>query len=237
MLMRLVPLSLALALVGCKSAPKAIGPSETFSQDGYEITITEVETPKNVLSALESREAEMMAEALPPRGEEAIGLVEIATIINLGKQVWDIVSANKAVSNIAVDWASATPKGIADVSELAGFSNMVSKSYNLDVKNVLGIKAFSMVYTVVHQYGGSYEGKGKYLANVSIVPSKVDTAWSYTSDVKTVKIHTVNVGTDEAPVASLAMSMHVKLQGATKSREFTRVVQFRGDTAAVTHVQ
>lgn len=233
-MMRWISVPLVVALTGCSVAQKeAPSPSETFSVDDLNITIREVETPKEVRDAIEKRN--QVNESNP--AFEAIGLVEIGAIINIGKDVWDIVAANKAVSNTATDWASATPKGIESVQDLAGFSDVVSKSYVMDAKNVLNVKIFSLTYTVVHQYGGNYEGKGKYLANVSIVPSKVDVAWSYKLDLKTTKVQTTNVGTAENPVASLVMSMHAKVDGATKSREFNRVFQFRGDSANVKQIQ
>jgi len=47
-------------------------------------------------------------------------------------------------------------------------------------------------FRVVFLYGGNYQGKGKYLTGITVIPSNVDVMWGYKFDCKVSIPDTVN---------------------------------------------
>ena len=154
-------------------------------------------------------------------------------IVNTLKSLWDVVQQNKPVANVSNDYAQALPKGIASPAELEGFSDVKTHTYRLYGKNMLGMNVYDIVVTLIHQYGGSYQGKGHYLATVSVVPSKVDVMLGYKVDLKVTQVSVVNVGTALDPIASLTMEIALTVNSPIKQSVSKSITQFRGDTDAV----
>jgi hypothetical protein len=96
---------------------------------------------------------------------------------------------------------------------------------------MMGATVYDVTFTVVHRYGGSFKGKGKYLENVSVIPSNVSVLWGYTMNIDVAKANAVNVGTDEKPVAALTLELVSKVSTMLKADETHTVFQFRGDSA------
>ena len=161
-------------------------------------------------------------------------LINPALIVNTIKSLWDVIKANQPVANVAEDYAQALPRGIAAPMDLAGFSDVQSHAYRLYGKNMLGMTVYDVVCTMVHQYDGSYDGKGHYLATVSVVPSKVSVMLGYKVDVKVTQVSVVNVGTVTDPVASLTMELTLTVNSAFKQSISKTISVFRGDSGQVT---
>jgi hypothetical protein len=92
---------------------------------------------------------------------------------------------------------------------------------------------YDVTLTAVHQYGGSYNGKGKYLETVTILPSNVEVLWGYTVNYNVDNVTTLNGGTAEDPIAMIALQAKFKVQTVVKSSETNTVYQFRGDSKKV----
>jgi hypothetical protein len=78
------------------------------------------------------------------------------------------------------------------------WSSPATRSYNVIYKNLLGITVLDLTYTVIffffclkffilffffkvtYTYGGRLNGKGRYLDNISIIPTHVSVAWGFT---------------------------------------------------------
>jgi hypothetical protein len=201
-----------------------------FAEDPADVIIQHVEaveTPADVEAMILSMPA---PEAASTELEEGI---DWAAIINLGKEVWKVIEENAPVVNIKYDYATALPRGISDAGQLDGFSDVVYQSYRMYGTNGFGMTVYDVTYTLVHQYGGSYEGKGAYLATASIIPSNVDVLWGYTVDLNVNNVSTLNVGSADAPVGSVSMEMSFKVSTVIKSHTSTTLYQFRGDTHSV----
>ena len=154
-------------------------------------------------------------------------------IINMGKKVWDIVKANQPVVNVQYDFANALPKGLTSSSELSDFSDIQSTSVRIWGTNPYGFTVYDVTLTTVHQFGGQYDGKGKYLETVSVIPSNLSVLWGYTVDYKVTSVSAINVGTRANPISSMALHAKFKVSTIVKSAETNTVYQFRGDSAAV----
>jgi hypothetical protein len=146
-------------------------------------------------------------------------LVIIDQIINLGQKIWPIIEANKPSVNIQTQYGTATPQGITNWSQLAGWKPPEGTVYGFTAKNVYGMKVVDVKYQVLRTYGGSYNGKGKYLTAVTIQPLSVDVVWGYKFNLsmEIPDSSLVNVGTAQDPVA--AMQPVVKWTIATVVKE------------------
>ena len=228
-------LATALALGGCgqeQASDQQLGSSSAvmYAEDG-EVShyIQEVETPNDIKDQLANYQP------TPQEDDDVVfenGL-SLAKVILIGKKVWQIVEANKPVVNIAYDYVSAVPEGLSNPRSLEHFSGLNQKSYRMSGKNLYGITVYDVIYTVVHQFGGDYEGEGSYLTTVAILPSKVDVLWGYTVDMKTRALPATNVGSRYKPIAAMGLEMNFNVR--TVLRDTTRKVlfHFRGDSAKV----
>jgi hypothetical protein len=187
-----------------------------------------VSTPADAFSAI-SR-----IDTTPQRiGPFADGPVSIDQIINIGQKVWEIVKANQPVVNISSKFANALPSGVASSADLTGFSDIESSSVRLWGTNLYGMTVYDVTLTAVHQYGGQYQGKGRYLETVAIIPSDIYVVWGYKIDYKVESITTTNGGTAEDPIAKIALNAKFKASTVLTKVERNTVYQFRGDSAEV----
>lgn len=194
--------------------------------DDIIMSVEPVATPVEVIEAVENAR-------LQPVAHEERGEIDWNAIVNVGKEVWKVIEDNAPVAKIEYDYATALPRGIASAGELDGFSDLTFQSWRLHGRNVLGMTVYDVTYTLVHQFGGSYQGQGQYLATVSILPSKVEVIWGYTLNMKVATISTLNVGTTASPIGSAALEMSFNVKSAFKDSTSTMLFQFRGDRAEV----
>ena len=161
------------------------------------------------------------------------GLVSIDQVINIGQKVWEIVKANQPVVNVSSKFANALPSGLASSAELTGFSDIESSSVRLWGTNLYGVTVYDITLTAIHQYGGQYQGKGRYLETVAIIPSDIYVVWGYRVDYTVESVTTTNGGTAENPIAKIALSAKFKASTVLTKIEKNTVYQFRGDSAEV----
>lgn len=190
-----------------------------------------VDTPNDAFSTIDR--INMMPQTTPFAERASDTDVDIDAIMNLGKKAWEIIKANEPVANINFTFANALPQGIANASELTGFSDIQSRSIRLWGTNLYGITVYDVTLTAIHQFGGSFDGKGRYLSTVSVIPSQVNVLWGYTVDYKVENVSTTNAGTKSNPVASMALHAKFKVSTILKKTELNTVYQFRGDSAEV----
>lgn len=222
----------ALFLVLCVASNLYAAPvKQQVSRDGWMTnTIEEVATPQEVIRELSRYN---------PRSFSAGSdeLVIIDQIINLGEKIWTIIEKNHPVVNINYQYANALPQGVKNSSELEGFSDLVFRSYRMYGKNLFGITVYDVTYTLVHRYGGSYNGKGRYLENVTVLPHNVEVAWGYTVTLNVNSVSVLNVGTKENPIGAVTMGLDFNVHTVLKSADFKSVFGFRGDSADVRTIE
>jgi hypothetical protein len=203
-----------------RDARELSGPESTIQH-----FVEEVQTPESVyeqLSCMESKGGTVSS---------AEG-IDWNDIINKGEKIWKIIQDNKAVLNATSLYANALPKGV-EASELEGFSDPQFKSYRMYGKNGFGFTVYDVTYTVVHRYNGSYEGKGKYLENVTVLPHKVSALWGYTLNLAVTNVSTVNCGSKADPVGSILLELYFRVSTIMKVSEYRNVFEFRGDLPTV----
>jgi hypothetical protein len=159
------------------------------------------------------------------------GLVVIEKIINIAEKIWSIIEKNAPVVNINTQYATAVPDGITAWTQLQSWSRPRTYTYGFYAENLYGVTVLDVKYKVAYTYGGNYNGKGKYLTGVTVIPEKVDLAWGYKFSMKAqVPDSTVvNVGTHTDPKAAMQLKLNWTISTAIKSSDGTSVYYIEGD--------
>lgn len=187
----------------------------------------EVETPESAYELLSCEDDKTTVDD---------GEVDLATIVNIGEKVWKVIQDNKAVLNTKTTYANALPKGL-NGSDLENFSSPQFRSFRMYGKNLFGMTVYDVTYTVVHRYGGTFEGKGKYVENVTVLPHQVSALWGYNVNMLVSNVSASNVGSKESPIGSVMMEMYFRVSTVFKVMEYRNVFEFRGDSAAVKTIE
>lgn len=162
--------------------------------------------------------------------------IQLEAIVNLAERVWEVIKDNAPVLNVNYKYANALPRGVASSDELENFSNLQYKSYRQYGRNLFGATVYDVTYTLVHRYGGTYNGRGQYLENVTVLPQNVEALWGYTVNLDVENISTVNVGTSNNPIASLTMQLALRVSTVIKKGEYRSLFDLRGDSAEATAI-
>lgn len=156
---------------------------------------------------------------------ERVGKVVSAArdMIALGEAFYELIKKGKPTNvteyaPVSVVPRDPTTKEYADPFDLENFSMPVQQKYVTVIKSA-GIEVVRFAYTVVFSYGGSFEGKGKYLTGVLIVPSSVKTrfGWDVNATMKVSGI--MNHGSKAAPVAGLMVTVKYQMNSWTAAFE------------------
>lgn len=133
-------------------------------------------------------------------------------IVALGEAIYELVQKGKPKNVTEYAAISVLPrepgtKEAVDVFDMEGFSFPVERNYVARIKNGAGKEVIVFSYKLLFSYGGSYNGSGKYLTNVIIVPGSVRTTygWDFNATMKLSGI--MNHGTKLDPVAGALVTM------------------------------
>ena len=101
--------------------------------------------------------------------------------------------------------------------------------YNVVYTNLFGVDVVNFTFRVVYSYGGSYEGRGRYLANVSVHPAELDVLWGYTFNSKVEVQRLLNLGTKQDPVAGMEMKLSWQVSTPIKDSQQTKIFFVTGN--------
>lgn len=156
-------------------------------------------------------------------------LIDLDTVINLGKKIWVIIDANKPVVDVHTDTANALPKGAQSWQDLANWQAPVSKLFHVTYRNLFRMKVVDFSYRVLYTYGGTANGKGQYLTNVTIVPAELNVAWGYYFSAQALVPNVTNAGSSEDPIAAAELMLRYTVKTTLKHSEVTSSFYVRGD--------
>lgn len=140
----------------------------------------------------------------------SLGGINIDDIILLGEKVFDIIKKGAPVVDIKRDSLAVIPRGITSWEQLAGWKSPVTKVFRITMLNGFKQSMVDMRLKISAVYGGSYKNAGRYLSNVTLIPSMVKTSWGVTLDVWTESRDPVNIGSLKNPVAGLGMDVRYR---------------------------
>jgi hypothetical protein len=126
-------------------------------------------------------------------------------VIAMGEKVWKLIAAGRPVVNFKTPVAHALPAGSNCWYELAGWSVPQSTLWSITYTNLLGMEIVRFNYRVAYAFGGSKGGKGKYLANVSVIPAEISVKWGFDFNADVQVGRAINLGTLEDPRAGLQL--------------------------------
>jgi hypothetical protein len=116
--------------------------------------------------------------------EPMASAIDWGMVVNVGKKIWEIVEKNQPTLQVQTSSASALPGGISDWKQMAGWQTPISRAYSITYTNLYTIKVVQFTFRVVFHYGGNYQGKGKYMTGITVIPSNIDVLWGYNFDCK-----------------------------------------------------
>ena len=191
--------------------------------DGMLVKSIDVMTPINEPEVFE-RTPELQAEN--PKN------IDIATIVTIGKTVWEIIKEGKPVVDYKNDWAGAVPKGVA-WNHLEGFRDYKWGPFGWTFTNTYGMTTVKFHWNFAWTCKGSYNGHGAFLMNVGTGIKEIYAAWGFTVNVRcTVDSHPVNYGTKVDPIAGLAVEVTLDVRTVLQSFTERCRVSLRGNCAA-----
>ncbi|MGZ3705416.1 MAG: hypothetical protein ACXWP1_05545, partial [Bdellovibrionota bacterium] len=151
------------------------------------------------------------------------------TITAIGEKVIEIVKAGKPVVNVTRDVVSVVPGGITDWSQMNGWQAPITKVYSVTAKNNLGMTVVDLRLKVSANCGGGLNGKGKFIANLVVVPTSIYVLWGFSADVFSEHQDPVNVGTSSNPVAGMGFDIRYKYGSPLVQQEGTADYFVSGD--------
>lgn len=173
----------------------------------------------------------------PTIGERAetagkiIGAVK--EMVALGEAVYELVQKGKPKNTteyapISVVPKDPTTKEHIDPFDLEGFSMPIEKNFSANVVNGVGKKVVTFNYKVIYSYGGSYNGTGKYITNVLIIPSSVQTSFGWEFNASMKYLGMLNHGTKADPVAGVMLSMKYQMNSWSTAFERNDTIHITG---------
>ena len=231
--MRLFTCLLLSALISGSQAQAKPSDVVAFAEtEEYTITVTEIDVP-----AEHRRFFSELADRVPTFQETAPGSkfsipnpMDIGNWVNLGKQIWDIITGLAGTMKIEpMVGVGVVPEGAgSSFTAMSGWKTAKPKSYRMEIQGQFA-NAFRFQYTVGYNYGGKHQGKGQFLANVAVVPFDAKCGWTWNC-VATVNVGSaINVGTDDEPVAAIPLNMIVNIQGKVNAKAMGAQFMVHGD--------
>lgn len=168
-----------------------------------------------------------------PEADEDGALPALGDIVNTGEKIWKIVVDNKPVVDVKTQYATALPKGSRGWADIGGWQPPAGQIYELTAKNAFGMKMIDVRYQVLRTYGGSYQGKGKYLTAVTVEPLLVEVGWGYRFSMaaSVAASSIVNVGTASDPVAAMTAALSWRISTPIKDSQGQSLYFLQGDGA------
>lgn len=137
---------------------------------------------------------------------------DINQIIEIGTKIYDIIKSNAPVVNVQHTPLSVVPMGITNWEQLTNWRAPMIKVYEITAKNIFGMTPVSIRLKLTANYGGTYRGHGKFLANVDLVTTQVSVWWGYTVDISAEDMTPLNIGSYGAPIAALPVNVHFRIR-------------------------
>jgi hypothetical protein len=177
-------------------------------------------------------------ETTPPptigdRADTAGKVIQTARdLVALGEAFYELVKKGRPSNVTEFAPISVVPrdpqtKEYVDPFDLEGFSMPVERSFIAKVKNGSGSEVVNFNYKVIYSYGGSFDGKGKYLTNVMVVPGAVRTSYGWDFNAKMTLSGVMNHGTRANPIAGAMVNIKYQMNSWSAAFE-------RNDTIHVT---
>lgn len=159
-------------------------------------------------------------------------IAQVDSMIALGERIYSIVEKGRPVVNL-----DSTPVSVLPVNDKGEFVSAFSlenwqtpktKKYRMAVKNLYGITTVSFEFMLIFTYGGSLDGKGKYITAAQIKPTYVNVLWGYNFDASFKLQSITNQGTSESPVAAVVLMMDYSIKTVMQESSMNETFHVNG---------
>lgn len=153
--------------------------------------------------------------------EHAGKVIKVARdLVALGEDIYRLVVKGRPSNTTNYAPISVVPKignQPVDLMETENWKMPVKRTYKASWHNLYGVEVVALQYSVFYSYGGSYDGKGRYLTSVQIIPEQVKTLWGY-DFTATMKLGGIqNNGTRVNPVAAATILIEYTVSTVVKA--------------------
>ena len=155
--------------------------------------------------------------------------IALDQIINMGTKIWKIIEANKPVVNLNFVSANALPKGVTDWQDMQGWEAPMSQIVHTTYTNGFNMTVVDFAYRIIFTYGGTVNGKGKYITQMQVLPANLSVAWGYTFEASADANTITNAGTSKSPIAALQAAVQWQIKTVIKDMQQTDSCYMRGD--------
>lgn len=138
-------------------------------------------------------------------GDSLIG--DFTSIVAVGEKLWKLIELGRPVVSFKAPVVHALPPVRLCWSDLEKWQPPKSTLWEVTYRNGFGRQVVRFRFRLVYTAGGSLEGKGQYLANVTVQPANLEVSWGYTFNAETTVGSAFNTGTKEDPVAGLQLAV------------------------------
>ncbi len=227
-LSRQVPLALAIALIAVPAQARLREERVAAQEDSRRYYALNETTIRIAKIGLIERPAKIKS---PGAGGGGVPVLD--EVVNIGEKIWKIIADNKPVVDVETRYATALPKGSAGWTQIAGWRVPAGPVYELTARNGFGTEVIRVRYQILRAYGGSYQGKGKYLTAVAVEPLLVEVGWGYrfSMDAEVPSASVVNVGTASEPVAGMMAALHWRVSTPIRESRGQSLYFLQGDGA------
>ena len=135
------------------------------------------------------------------------GGFDFSTIFTIGNKIWDFIITNKPNAEYKTLKAAVLPGGASTWAQLKGWSKPMAKIYRVQFKNILGRDGGGFDYRIVFIHGGNFQGKGKYIGQISFAPLNIKLKTDRQLNVKAELLDALNFGTEEDPIAGVQLQI------------------------------
>lgn len=159
----------------------------------------------------------------------------VGDIIGAGRFLWDIVKENRPVATMSSDLVSALPRNVKTWQDLQGWSKPQDRAFKVTYKNSYNVSTVEFVYQIHYMHSGTYNGQGRYLAQVTVIPTYLKVLWGYRFNAQGSIPEILNLGTEKNPIAGMNIFLNWSVSTVVKHEQVTRQYTVQGDGLFVPH--
>lgn len=155
--------------------------------------------------------------------------ISLEKIVNIGNIIWTLVEMGRPSAHVQTYRAHALPKGINCWTDLEDWQIPISKVYTVEYKNKMGHVIALYSYRISFVYGGSVDGVGKYIANLTVTPVDMRISWGFNFSSQVQIPATFNLGKKNNPLAGMQVFVFWSIGNSLKVEQKSALFYVTGD--------
>jgi len=149
-------------------------------------------------------------------------------VVNLGKKIWTLYDSGKPVVNLSTDIATALPANVGCWTDLQNWQAPEARTFKVQFYNQFGFEILSFSYRVVYLFGGSKDGKGKYIGYATIQPGNLSVGMLHDFSARASVSSVYNMGSKEDPVAGMILELDFTIKKSSGYRRVSHAFHISG---------